>query len=159
MTLYQKLAEVESKLAGIEANKLALPQRRHLLVRHQILNQSTRLVEFTDTLILPQPYITSVPLRLINLPLAIEGANNSITLQVSDLLVEIPRTFSKTLFLPLGNTTATFILEPPISNNQVVYTNPTTKEISGANIYRMMVLMDNDPTLWKLILRKEKDRR
>jgi hypothetical protein len=154
MTLYQKLAEVESKVAGIEV-ALGIPERRNLLVRHQILNQTTRVYDYTDTLILPQPYITSVPLRLVNLP--IEGAN-SITIQINDIQVEIPRTFSKSLFTPEENTTtARFILDPPISNNQVIYTNPTTKTISGATFYRMIMLMDNDPTLWKLILRKEKD--
>ncbi|MBD2196610.1 MULTISPECIES: hypothetical protein [Calothrix] len=155
MTLYQKLAEVEGKMAEVEV-KLGNPQRKHLLVRHQIFNQSTRVLDITDTLILPKPYITFVSPKLAAIPIAIEGAEKMISLYITDIQVEIPRTFPRSLFEPPNNIRPLFILEPPVSNNQVVYTNPTTKEISGAGFYKMMMLMDNDPTLWKFILRKEK---
>lgn len=155
MSLYAKLAKVEEKVAFIEGN-LGLPQRRNLLVRHQVLNTNTRQVVITDTLLSPKPYIATIPPRFVNLPVAIEGAD-SIYLSVNDLLVELPRTFPKSLFTPGGNTTVRFVLEPPISNNLVVYTNPTTKTIEGAVYYVLAVLLDDDPTLWKLILRKNKD--
>ncbi|MBD2168058.1 hypothetical protein H6G04_27105 [Calothrix membranacea FACHB-236] len=155
MSLYTKLAEVEGKIAAVEV-KLGLPQRRHLLVRHKTLNTTTRLEEITDTLILPQPYVVNISPRFANLQVAIEGAD-SIYLSVNDLQVEIPRTFPKSLFLPSAPTRATFTLEPPISNNQVVYSNPTTKVINGVKTYKLLALMESDPTLWKLVLRKESD--
>ncbi|BAY23719.1 hypothetical protein NIES2100_35110 [Calothrix sp. NIES-2100] len=155
MSLYTKLAEVEGKIAAVE-ERLGLPQRRYLLVRHSTLNTTTRLVEITDTLILPRPYAVNISPRFANLQVSIEGAD-SIYLSVNDLQVEIPRTFTKSLFLPSAPTRAIFILEPPVNNNQVVYSNPTTKEINGVKPYKLLALMENDPTLWKIILRRESD--
>lgn len=158
MSLYSKLAEVEGKVAQIE-DKLGLPQRRNLLVRHEAYNHSTRLATITDTLISPKPYITSISPRFANLPVGIEGSSNSIYLAISDLQVEVPRTLPKNLFIPVVDTTIHFVLEPPVNNNQVVYSNPTTKEIDGAVFYTMVMFMDDDPTRWKLILRKLRDSR
>lgn len=155
MSLYTKLSEVERKIAAVEV-KLGLPQRRHLLVRHKTLNTTTRLEEITDTLILPQPYVVNVAPRFVNLDVSVEGAN-SVFLSINDLQVEIPRTFPKSLFLPSDPTRATFALEPPVSNNQVVYSNPTTKVINGLGAYTLLALLENDPTLWKLIFRKQLD--
>ncbi|AFY49002.1 hypothetical protein Nos7524_3202 [Nostoc sp. PCC 7524] len=156
-SLYQKLSQIEGKMAEIDI-RLGIPQRRNLLIRHQSLNPTTRQLEIVDTLVQPKPLITSIPPKFVNLPVSIEGAD-SIFLSINDIQVEIPRTHPKRLFIPEGNTRAIFILEPPISNNQVVYINPATKTINGADIYRLVVLMENDPTLWKLILRRDKDKK
>jgi hypothetical protein len=155
MTLYQKLAEVESKVGAIEV-RLGLPERKHLAVRQRVFNTSTKVYDVVDTLIIPQPYITSVPPRYSNLQVSIEGAD-SVYLSINDLMVEIPRTYPKSLFIPEGNTSARFILEPPVSNNQIVYSNSNTKTIDGVRFYRNITLFDNDPVVWKLILTKEKD--
>jgi len=156
MTLYEKLAEVESKIGAIEV-KLGLPQRRNLIVRQRVLNTTTNTYNEVDTLILPQPFITSVPPRYANLQINIEGSSNALYLSINDLIVEIPRTYPKSLFAPEVNTNVRFILDPPVTDNQVVYTNPSTNFISGAKFYRNITLIDDDPVIWKLILVKEKD--
>lgn len=155
MNLYQKLATIESKVAGIES-KLGLPQRRHLLVRQLITNHTTKTQETVDTLILPKPYITTVSPRYVNLQVNIEGAD-SIFISINDLQVEIPRTYPNTLFSLPGSKTS-FVIDPPVdSNNQIVYTNPSTKALGKVSFYTLSFLSENEPTIWKLILRKEKD--
>lgn len=156
MTLYEKLAQVESIIGEVEV-KLGLPQRRHLIVRQRVFNSTTRIYDEVDTLILPQPFITSIPPKYANLQINIEGSNNSIYLSINDLMVEIPRTLPKSLFLPDGNANTRFILDPPVTNNQIVYTNPANNSIDGAKFYRNITLIDDDPVIWKLILVKEKD--
>jgi len=158
MSLFDKLAIIEKKIAEIEADKLGLPQRRHLLVRQTITNHAARTSETVDTLILPKPYIVNVSPRYVNLQVNIEGAD-SIFISVNDLQVEIPRTFPKSLFLPESGK-STFILEPPVSDsNQIIYSDPSTKAIAGASFYSLVFLSEDDPTRWKLILRKEIDRK
>lgn len=159
MTLFSKLAVVENKLAGIEADKLGLPQRRHLLVRHKTHNTTTRTETIEDTLIIPKPYITSVSPRFANLQIAIEGAN-SIFLSINDVQVEIPRVYPKSLFTPSGNTKVRFgfVIDPPVNNsNQVIYSNALTKDIEGVDFYKLVFLSDSNPTVWNLILQKERD--
>ncbi|BAY64984.1 phage tail sheath protein fi-like protein [Calothrix brevissima NIES-22] len=91
MTLYQKLAEVEDKISSIEV-KLGLPQRKHLLVRHQTLNQNNvRLI--TDTLILPKPYITNISPRFANLQVAFEGVDG-LGMRVINSLLDTPNSAS-----------------------------------------------------------------
>ncbi|MEH1966752.1 hypothetical protein [Nostoc sp.] len=158
MGLYDKLAQIEDKLSGVEV-KLGLPQRRHLLVRTYSYNTSSRLEITTDTLILPKPYITLVPPRYANLQVSIEGAD-SVYISLNDVEVEIPRTKSKTLFIPNGNPRTEFIIDPPVNNfNQIIYSNSSTKELAGASNYKLIYLSEKEPTVWKLILRKEADSR
>ncbi|WP_427162625.1 hypothetical protein ACQFX9_14380 [Aliinostoc sp. HNIBRCY26] len=156
--LYEKLALVENKLAKVD-EKLGLPQRRHLLVRHNIYNTTTKRLEPVDTLIIPKPYITSVSPRFANLQVAVEGAD-SIFLSINDIQVEIPRVYPKSLFTPGGNNKVRFVIDPPVSeNNQVIYSNPTTKAIDGVDFYKLVFLSDSNPTVWNLILQRERDRK
>lgn len=156
MSLFQKLAIIENKIAAVEG-KLGLPQRRHLLVRKKITNHINKTEEIQDTLILPQPYIINVSPKFVNLQINVEGAD-SIGISINDLQVEIPRTYPKTLFLSETSTKSTFILEPPLnSSNQIIYSNPSTKVIAGASFYNLLFLSEDDPTIWKLILSKEID--
>ncbi|MBD1918366.1 MULTISPECIES: hypothetical protein [Cyanophyceae] len=64
--LFQKLAGVESVFAVIET-RLGLPQRCTLLFRHQFLNDTRTASTIKDYLVVPRPYITSAPPRLIGL--------------------------------------------------------------------------------------------
>ncbi|MBD2515193.1 hypothetical protein H6G93_09265 [Nostoc sp. FACHB-973] len=155
MTLFQKLAQIEDKIGKIETY-LGVPQRRNLLVRQVETNRNNRVTTTIDTLLQPRPYITSVSPKLANLQVNIEGAD-SVFLSTDDIQVEVSRTIDKTLFIPTGNIRNSFILEPPVVNNLVVYSNVSTKEIAGAKFYKLIALFDSDPVVWKLILRKEKD--
>nr|WP_322686612.1 hypothetical protein [Nostoc sp. DedQUE07]MDZ8133233.1 hypothetical protein [Nostoc sp. DedQUE07] len=80
MNLFEKLAKIENKLATVE-EKLGVPQRRYLLVRHRITGTG---LSIEDTLINPKAYITSVSPRYINLQIGIPGAD-SIYINVNDL--------------------------------------------------------------------------
>jgi hypothetical protein len=156
MSLFTKLAEVENKLAKLETS-LGNPQRRHLLVRQTITNNATRTTSINDSLILPQPYITTVSPKYTNLQIAIQGAD-SIFISINDIQVEIPRVYPKELFFSDSYTKSTFVLDPPLdSNNQIVYSNPLKKELAGHYFYKLIFLSENEPTVWKLILTREKD--
>jgi hypothetical protein len=158
MGLYDKLARIEDKLAQIEVS-LALPQRRHLLVRTYSYNTSSKRQVTTDTLILPRPYITLVQPRYANLQVSIEGSD-SVYISLNDVEVDIPRTHPKTLFIPDGNPRTEFIIDPPVNNfNQIIYSNPSTKALVGTSNYKLIYLSEKEPTTWKLILRKETDNR
>lgn len=156
MPLYQKLAEIESKMAGIEV-KLGHPSRRNLLVRNKLYNQVTKLEEIEDTLILPRPFINPIPPRYVNLQVSIEGVN-SVFISINDLEVEIPRTIPKTLFLPEGKGRVVFIIDPPLNeDNQIIYTDPSTKTLVGYSTYKLLFISEKEPSVWKLILSKNID--
>ncbi|MFS0515142.1 hypothetical protein ACEYW6_10515 [Nostoc sp. UIC 10607] len=156
MNLYEKLAVIESKVGAIEV-KLGVPQRRHFLVRTYSLNPSLKTRIITDTLITPRPSINSVSPRYANLQVSIEGAD-SIYISLNDIEVTIPRIYPKTLFIPNGDDTTEFIIDPPVNNfNQIIYSNPTTKTLVGVSKYQLIYLSENDSTVWKLILRRDKD--
>ncbi|MDZ8259455.1 hypothetical protein [Nostoc sp. ChiQUE01b] len=158
MSLYEKLAQIEDKISGIEV-KLGLPQRRHLLVRKYSYNTPLKVQVTIDTLILPRPYINPVPPRYANLQVSIEGSD-SIYLSLDDVEVEIPRTKPKTLFIPDGDDRVEFIIDPPVNNfNQIIYSNPAIKALAGTSNYKLIYLSEKEPTTWKLILRKETDNR
>lgn len=158
MKLYQQLALVENKIAKIEG-ALGLPQRRHLLIRHQTYNTTTKTINIVDNLVIPKPYITSVSPRFSNLQISVEGAD-SIFISINDMQVEIPRLYSKSLIAPSGNTKSRFVIDPPVdNNNQIIYSNPSTKDLGAVDYYRLIFLSENNPTAWNLILTKDKDRK
>ncbi|MEA5625312.1 hypothetical protein [Nostoc sp. UHCC 0251] len=156
MSLYEKLAQIEEKISEVEI-KLGLPQRRHLLVRTHSYNSTSKIRVTTDTLILPRPYINPVSPRYANLQVSIEGAD-SIYISLNDIEVEIPRTKLKTLFIPNGDDRTEFIIDPPVDSfNQIIYSDPTTKALAGTSMYKLIYLSEKEPTVWKLILRKDMD--
>jgi hypothetical protein len=156
MSLFNKLAQIENKLADLEV-KLGNPQRRHLLVRQTINDSISRTTTINDTLILPQPYITNVSPKFTNLQVAIQGAD-SIFISINDLEVEIPRVYPKSLFLTDSNIKSTFVLDPPLgSSNQIIYSNPVKKELAGSYFYKLIFLSENEPTVWRLVLSRERD--
>lgn len=156
MTLFSKLAEIENKLARLEI-KLGIPQRRHLLVRQTITNVTNRTTSVYDSLILPQPYITTASPKYSNLQVAVQGAD-SIFISINDIQVEIPRVYPKSLFTLDSFTKTTFVVDPPLdSDNQIIYSNPTKKELAGHYFYKLIFLSENEPTVWKLILTRERD--
>jgi hypothetical protein len=156
MSLFNKLAEIENKLAKLEVG-LGNPQRRHLLVRQTITNITNRTTVVNDSLILPQPYITTASPRYTNLQVAIQGAD-SIFISLNDIQVEIPRVYPKSLFLSDSYTKSTFVIDPPIdSADQIIYSNPAKKELVGHYFYKLIFLSENEPTVWKLILSRERD--
>lgn len=156
MTLYEKLALVERKMANVEV-KLGHPNRRNLLVRKYAYNTVSKVQEIEDILILPKPFINPVSSRYVNLQVAIEGAD-SIFISIDDLEVEIPRTHPKTLFKPNGDERVEFMLDPLLDeSNQIIYSNISTKSLAKGYRYRLIFISEKDPTVWKLILRKNKD--
>ncbi|MCW5317930.1 hypothetical protein GTQ43_30425 [Nostoc sp. KVJ3] len=157
MNLYEKLAKIENKLATVE-EKLGVPQRRHLVVRHTITDPITRAPSIEDTLINPKAYITSVSPRFVNLQIAIPGAD-SIYISINDLQVEIPKVYPITLFKPEGKTRAMFILDPPVTYGTIVYSNPTTKSFDNPNIYSLVYVDDTQSTVYKLILTGQRDKK
>jgi hypothetical protein len=141
------MAELYSRVTEIETH-LGMPQRRSLLVR----NHDSKAKVNQDFLISPPPYITSVPIKLVGLPFG------NITVSQNDFLVEIPRTASEDLFVKkTGTGRVTFVIDPPIQNGQIIYSNPTTKSIDSGIKCRLLYLYDDDPLIWKLILTKDKD--
>ncbi|MFN6486290.1 MULTISPECIES: hypothetical protein [unclassified Nostoc] len=157
MNLYEKLAKIENKLSLVE-DKLGVPQRRYLLVRHTITDPITRAPNIEDTLINPKAYITSVSPRFVNMQIAIPGAD-SIYVTVNDLEVEIPKVYPITLFKPEVKTRAIFILDPPVTYGTVVYSNPTTKSFNKPNIYSLVYANDTYSTVYKLILTEQRDKK
>ncbi|MEA5603707.1 hypothetical protein [Nostoc sp. UHCC 0252] len=156
MNLYEKLAKIENKLGSVE-ERLGIPQRKNLLVRHTSTDPVTRAPFIEDTLILPKPYITSVAPRFVNMQIAIEGAD-SIYITVNDLQVEIPRVYPITLFQPEGRTRALFILNPSVTYGTINYSNPTTKALTNIKLYRSVYVDDSNPTIYRLILTEHKDK-
>lgn len=154
--IYDKLAQVESKLASLEV-KLGLPQRKNLLIRKRKLNNVTKLLEITDILLNPKPHVTSVSPKYQNLQISIEGAD-SIFITASDYQVEIPRTVNKSLFEPVQGETVRCLLEPPLNElGQIIYTDELNKEIEAAKWCNIVFIDDNHPTVWKLIITKNFD--
>ena len=162
MNLYEKLARIENKLATVE-EKLGVPQRRYLLVRHTVTDPITRTPSIEDTLINPKAYITSVSPRFVNLQIAIPGAD-SIYVSINDLEVEIPKVypitlFKPTLFKPECKTRVMFILDPPVTYGTIVYSNPTTKSFNNPKIYSLVYVDDTQSTIYKLILTGQRDKK
>ncbi len=157
MNLYEKLAKIENKLAQVETS-LGVPQRRYLLVRHTVTDPITRTPNIEDTLINPKAYITSVSPRLVNLQIAIPGAD-SIYVSINDLQVEIPKVYPITLFKPEGKTRAMFILDPTVTYGTIVYSNPATKSFNNPKIYNLVYVDDTQSTVYKLILTGQKDKK
>lgn len=157
MSLYNKLAQIEAKVGGIET-RLGVPQRRNLLVRQIVDNHTAKTSTITDVLINPKPYITSVAPNLVNLQVAAEGVDQ-IFITASDLQVEIPRTYAKEFFVRQGFNKSMFMVDPPLTaSGAIAYTNPTTKTINGT-FCKLLYIRDNDPVKWLLVLRQEFDKR
>lgn len=154
MSLFDKLAEVEDVAACIES-RLGLPQRRYLLLRHQYLNDARTATVIEDHLVCPSPFITSAPPRLQGLLIGNEETAVSIT--STDLYVELSRVTPYSAFVRTDKKRAVAIVDPPVAYGQVQYSNRTTKEIEGGIRCRIIHVEDDDDTLWKLILRKERD--
>ena len=137
--------------------RLGLPQRRHLLLRHQVLNEARTATIIQDYLVHPRPYITTAPARLLGLLVGNEETAISVT--STDLYAELSRETPYATFVSPTNTQkrATAFVDPPVRGGAVVYSNRLTKEVAGGIRCRILHVDDSDPTLWKLILRREKD--
>ena len=158
MTVYQKLAIIEAKMATLE-HSLGLPQRINLLLRHQTYNKITKVIDIVDTVLAPIPHIVPVPIKYINLQISIEGAD-SIFITTNDIQIEIPRTVSKTIFLPGGDTKVRYLIDPPLNvNNEPIYSPSNTTNIPDKYWYRLIFLDESDPTVWKLIVTRERDKK
>ncbi|MBW4421195.1 MAG: hypothetical protein KME13_18500 [Myxacorys californica WJT36-NPBG1] len=137
-------------MALLETN-LGLPQRRHLLVRKSYLNSSNVRV-YDDSLILPRPYIASVPVKLIGLPIG------SITVSQADFQVEVSRSQLIDSYIKEDKSRIILYIDPPVVDSEIQYINLTTKTLSTGIKCSLIHVIDDDPTILKLILRREKDK-
>lgn len=144
-SLFSKLAEVESKLAMVESDKLGVPQRKNLLIRKSTFDKSTKVTNTQDILVSPKPYITTVKPRYINLSVAIEGVN-TITISLQDIQAEIPRVYPIETF-----DRAKAVINPLIING--------IPQLNNVNWYSIVFVDDRDPVVWTLILTKDKDKK
>jgi hypothetical protein len=154
--LFQKLAGVENVSAAIET-RLGLPQRRHLLFRHQLLNTARTASNIEDFLVSPRPYITSAPPRLIGL--LIGNDESALSVSANDIYVELSRTVPYDRFVRADGKRAIAILDPSVnrSGTAPAYSNSVTKTLVSGIPCRILHVEDGDDTLWKIILRRERD--
>ncbi|MBW4483018.1 MAG: hypothetical protein KME14_10780 [Tildeniella torsiva UHER 1998/13D] len=154
--LFQKLAGVENVAAIIET-RLGLPQRRTLLFRHQSLNAERTASIIEDFLVVPRPYITSAPPRLIGL--LIGNDETAVSVTSTDIYVELARTVPFDRFVRVdGKRAIAFVdVETNSADNAPVYSNSLTKTLTAGLPCRIIHVDDKDDTLWKLVLRRDKD--
>jgi hypothetical protein len=153
--LFQRLAGVENVSAAIES-RLGLPQRRHLLFRHQALN-TARTATTEDFLVIPRPYVTSAPPRLIGL--LIGNDESAVSISATDISIQLSRTVPYDRFVRSDGKRAVAILDPPVNSSGTapIYSNELTKTLAGGIPCRILHVDDSDPTLWLLVLRRERD--
>ncbi|MEA5447592.1 hypothetical protein VB780_03360 [Leptolyngbya sp. CCNP1308] len=154
--LFQKLAGVENVAAIIET-RLGLPQRRTLLFRHQSLNTARTASTIEDFLVVPRPYITSAPPRLIGLLLG--NDETAVSVSAADIYVELARTVPYDRFVRAdGKRAIAFVdVETNSADSAPVYSNEITKALTASMSCRILHIDDKDDTLWKLVLRRDKD--
>ncbi|MBE9110303.1 hypothetical protein IQ273_12860 [Nodosilinea sp. LEGE 07298] len=156
VNLFQKLAGVENVAAVIET-RLGLPQRRHLLFRHQFLNTARTASTIEDFLVIPCPYITSAPPRLIGL--LVGNEEQAVSVSSTDIYVELARTVPYDRFVRAdGKRAIAFVdVQTNSSGTAPLYSNDVTKTLTAGMPCRIIHINDSDDTLWKLILRRDKD--
>lgn len=154
--LFQKLAGVENVAAVIET-RLGLPQRRHLLFRHQVLNTARTASTIEDFLVVPCPYITSAPPRLIGL--LIGNDETAVSVSATDIYCELARTVPYDRFVRSDGKRAIAFLDVETNavGNAPAYSNALTKTLTAGMPCRIIHVDDSLDTLWGLVLRRDKD--
>lgn len=155
MKLFNKLAAIEEKIGAIETN-LGLPQRRHLLIRTSV--SQTNVAQYVDELILPSPYITTAPRKYVG-----NVVGESIIVSQSDYYVELPRTRSYSFLNPASSgskSRVTFIIDPPPPElpQDLQYISEYFDQTTNGIFCKLIFVDDTDPVIYRLILRKEKDK-
>ncbi|MBD2256657.1 hypothetical protein [Pseudanabaena sp. FACHB-2040] len=158
MSLFDKLAAIEDIGAKIET-RLGVPQRRYLLVRHHGVDEQKRPT-LTDYLILPKPLINTASPRLIGL--LIGNEEQGVSVSSTDLTAEFSRVTPYEWLVRPDSKRVTAVVDPSVQTFSdgsvaVEYTNPVTKQLAGGTPCRIIQVGTSDPTLWKLILRRDKD--
>jgi hypothetical protein len=155
MTLISRLSVLEDSIGGrIEAN-LGVPQRlKPVLFRVESLDKSTLQTSYSDYYI-EFPYLTKTPNKYTGYLFGNETAGILVT--KDDYLLEFGRVPEVVYFLE-GNFANNF----SSSKNVKVYVNAVydeeTQTLSNYDFMAYVLgILDDEETLWKIILRRDKD--
>jgi len=154
--LSQAIAKAIDRGGAIE-QRLGMPWRRVAILRIvDVDDEPPYLQRHADSVLVPWPSITSIPPRMIGLPLGNE--EQTIMVAAHDLILECSRSFEAGELIREDSKRARFWIDAVLDDGEIQYVDAMKVEIVGGHEYSIIHVFDECHCL-KMLLRREGDRR
>lgn len=154
MPLIQRMSTLRSRLNKIPV-RLGVPSMQNLLIRHVELDEN--LLESHTDEVFEAVKVTTVSPKYVGMTVGGGGggfkAGEGITIAQNDFKAEVPREYSREY---LEKDVLYYVVNPPMSDGQVIY-NPTTQEPASGIFCKLLMIDDKQDTQWVLLLRQFRD--